>query len=112
MGEGAEQGASQEALPASAAAQARRFVARKFGRVAMRIVNEPGGIRGTVIPHPKAPKRPPHPFVSGQILDPALDTEIHNILRDSTSFDDFVSKLGNWGYFVEAESPLPARIRR
>jgi hypothetical protein len=96
----------------TAAAQARRFAVKKFGRIALRIVNEPGGIRGTVIPHPRAPKRPPHPFVSGQILDPALDTEINNILRDSTSFDDFCSKLANWGYFVEAESASPARPKR
>ncbi len=87
----------------SAEALARKHAAKKFGRVALRISNQPGGIRGTVIPHPKAPKRSPHPWVSGQVLDPALDAEIHNILRDSTSYDDFLYKLRNWGYFVEQE---------
>ena len=95
----------------SATEAARRYAAKKFGRLALRLVNEPGGIRGTVIPHPRAPKKAPHPFVSGQILDPALDLEINNILRDSTSFDDFLSKLQNWGYFVEAERPLSAKAR-
>lgn len=112
MSEGARGGGSASVEASPAAQAARRYAAKKFGRIALRLVNEPGGIRGTVIPHPRAPKKPPHPFVSGQILDPALDTEINNILRDSTSFDDFLSKLQNWGYFVEAEKPLPAKLQR
>ena len=98
MSEGADQGGAT----AVAVAKARKHAVKKFGRVAMRISNESGGLRGTVIPHPKAPKRE-HPWIKGQVMDPALDTEINNILRDSTSYDDFIKKLENWGYFVEPE---------
>jgi len=73
----------------------------------MHIVDAPGMlVDGNAPPPPPGQPLSPHPFLSGSCNNDVMGcAEAGNILRDSKSTDEFISRLRKAGFIVKPASP-------
>lgn len=77
------------------------------GALRMHIVDRPGHlVDGNAPPPPPGQPLAPHPFLSGSCsADPLGCSEAGNLLRASTSTDDFIARLTKAGFTVKPRVP-------
>lgn len=70
----------------------------------LEVSDQPGPLVSVSAP-PPPPGQPPvtHPFLSASAYDPFREGAIRQILLQSTSFDDFLTRLKDAGYRVEPQ---------
>jgi len=74
----------------------------KGDRKVLILKNEPGPITSTALPEPGTqPAR--HPFLTGSALYAPEEGALHDLLVESTGFDDFLKRLQAKGYRLEPE---------
>jgi len=69
----------------------------------LHIVDKPGVLTSTAIPPPS--KKPPtyHPFITASALHPAEESRLYELLLQSQSTRDYLTKLKDAGYIVRRE---------
>ena len=77
----------------------RRVEVLRAGRVVLSLVDEPGPITSTAPPPPDG-RVVTHPFLSAAARDAASEWELKCLLDASTSFEDYVARLGAAGFVV------------
>ena len=86
--------------------ETRRFHVYKDRTHVLIVADQPGRLHSTAGPAPSGP--PEHPFLDGIALDALSEHELGSLLRDSTSFDDYLARLVAAGYDIRSDD-LPAR---
>ncbi len=76
----------------------RCFCIYRRGRLALRVEDRPGTLHSTAAPGPEGP--PAHPFVHAQAYDTLSEDELGRLLRQSSSFDEYLRALVAAGYDV------------
>jgi hypothetical protein len=98
---------SASANPSAASTPGPRAWDIERGSLRMHIVDKPGMlVDGNAPPPPPGQPLSPHPFLSGSCNNDVMGcSEAGNVLRDSKSTDEFISRLAKAGFIVKPAPP-------